>query len=62
MDHGWKLENGQLNFDWIKKDSLPQELTAAMENVNPDEFENEDEPDLVNLADIINEDEQKEDC
>lgn len=61
VEHGWKLENGQLKFDWIKGDPLPHELTDVMESFNPDEFEDEDEPELVNLADILNEDEE-EDC
>ena len=47
--HGWKFENGPFQLDLIKGGPLTQELTDVLESIDPDnEFEEEDEPELVN--------------
>lgn len=62
MEHGWKLENGDLKYDWIKGHPLPQELTDIINSLDSDQFEDdEEEPELVNLADVIDEEDEEED-
>lgn len=60
VGHDWKLENGQLKIDWIKGDLLPPELTDVMKSYHPDEFEDGDEPELVNFTEILHDDDEEE--
>lgn len=61
--YGWKLQNGKLQFDRFKWDSLPQELTDVVENIDPQNFKEidvEDEPEFENLCDTLYEDDEEQ--